>query len=155
MTLTRLWWSAAFALCLAAPAWSADVQEDPLDRQTREIAKDLRCTVCQNQSIADSEADVARDMRDIIRDQIKAGKSRDEILQYFVDRYGFYVLMKPPVQGTGAVLWLLPVVFLLIFALSAFWYLRQRRQTQAPTPAPSLSAEDLKRVRAAREGGEQ
>src|SRR6185369_12879495 len=83
------------SLMLSA-AYASQVTEDPLERQVLDIAKELRCTVCQNQPISESNADLARDMRDIIREQIKAGKSREEIVQYFVDRYGNYVLMNPP-----------------------------------------------------------
>lgn len=137
------------ALCLSAPLAAAPVVEDPLDRQVLEIAKDLRCAVCQNQPVSESNADLARDMRDVIREQLKAGKSRDEIVQYFVARYGDYVLMKPPYQGPGFVLWVLPGVFALVLAVSAAVYLRRRRQEPEP-PLPELTAEDRSRVEAAR-----
>ena len=71
---------------VATPLFAADVSEDPLERQMREIAKLLRCAVCQNQPISNSNADLARDMRAIIREQLQAGKARDEIIAYFVER---------------------------------------------------------------------
>lgn len=134
---------------LAAPAFAVEgmVQEDPIEREMLEIAKDLRCAVCQSQAVSESNADLARDMRDIIREQLKAGKNREEIVQYFVDRYGDYVLMKPPTRGAGRGVWLAPVVILLLSVTGAFLYLRNRRHVLPPVA--ELSAEDLARVRAA------
>jgi cytochrome c-type biogenesis protein CcmH len=132
-------------------AIAAQVAEDPLERQMLEIAKDLRCAVCQNQPISESNADLARDMRDIIREQIKAGKSRTEIMQYFVDRYGNFVLLKPPVQGPGTLLWLLPALIAVVLGASAFLYLRHRRHEEMPPP-PKLSKKDQARVNAVRRG---
>lgn len=146
----RLRWLAVAALFGLAPLHAEDVQEDPLDRQVMEIARDLRCAVCQNQPIADSNADLARDMRAIIREQLQAGKSRQEIVNYFVARYGDYVLMKPPYERTGTPLWLMPLVVFVALGITGFVFLKHRRRDRLP-PAPALSAEDLARVRAARE----
>jgi cytochrome c-type biogenesis protein CcmH len=88
-------------------------------------------------------------MREIIREQLQAGKSREEIVGYFVARYGDYVLMKPPYQGPGFVLWVTPALVLLGLVLFAFFYIR-RRQGRSLPPPPELSEEDLARVRAAR-----
>jgi cytochrome c-type biogenesis protein CcmH len=132
------------------PLSAAPVQEDPLERQMLDIAKDLRCAVCQNQALSESNSDLARDMRVIIREQLQAGKSRDEIMQYFVDRYGNYVLMKPPTHGPGAPLCLLPLLVAVVLAISAFVYLRQRRRNPA-AETPKLSKQDIDLVRAARE----
>lgn len=137
-----------FALGVPA-ALAAPVAEDPLERQMLDIAKDLRCAVCQNQPVSESNADLARDMRVIIREQLQAGKSRAEIIDYFVARYGDYVLLKPPYRGPGFPLWVVPVIVLLALAVSAFGYLRRRRRAPMPPP-PTLSAEDIARVRAAR-----
>lgn len=131
------------------PVFAAQVTEDPLERQMLDIAKDLRCAVCQNQPVSESNAGLARDMREIIREQIKAGKSREQIIQYFVDRYGNYVLMKPPKRGAGEVVWLAPVVLLLIVGVSGFVFLRRRLRPSLP-PSPELSKEDTARVYAAR-----
>lgn len=137
-------------LCACVNAvWAAPVAEDPLERQMLDIAKDLRCAVCQNQPVSESNADLARDMRAIIREQLEAGKSRDEIIGYFVARYGEYVLLKPPYRGTGFPLWVVPLVLLLVLVVSAFGYLRRRRHAAMPPP-PVLSADDIARVRAAR-----
>jgi cytochrome c-type biogenesis protein CcmH len=138
------------AVLLFSPVYAEQVKEDPLERQVLDISKDLRCAVCQNQPISESDADLARDMRNIIREQIKAGKSRAEILQYFVDRYGDYVLMRPPVEGPGALLWIMPMMIALILAAAAFFYLQHRRGRTLP-PAPALSKKDHERVQRARE----
>lgn len=140
----------AMAMLLTVAASAALVQEDPLEREMLAIANELRCTVCQNQPISESDADLARDMRQIIREQLAAGKSRQEIMDFFVARYGDYVLMKPPVRGPGILVWFTPVAVLLIMAVSAFIYLRHRRQATLPQP-PTLSPDDAERVRRARQ----
>lgn len=135
--------------CLPLVVVAEPVQEDPIDRAVLEIARDLRCTVCQNQPVAESNADLAKDMRQIIREQIIAGKSREEIVGYFVARYGDYVLMKPPVERAGLLLWIVPPLLLVTLALLSWIFLRQRSQAALP-PAPVLSKQDQARVRAAR-----
>ena len=139
---------------LAAPVFAAEVQEDPLERRVLDIAKDLRCAVCQNQPISESNADLARDMRQIIREQLQAGKTRDEIIGYFVARYGDYVLLKPPRDGPGTVIWMMPLILVAILALSAAAYLWRRLHTPLP-PSPVLSQADAERVRRARVEAEQ
>ena len=137
------------ALFVAAPVLATSVTEDPLERQMLDIAKDLRCAVCQNQPISESNADLARDMRQIVREQIQAGKSREEILNYFVERYGDYVLLNPPKRGPGVVVWLVPIVLLLVVGISGFVFLRNRLKPALPS-VPKLSKEDAALVRAAR-----
>lgn len=137
------------ALLLAGPTLAASVAEDPLEREMLEIAKDLRCAVCQNQPVSESNADLARDMRAIIREQLAAGRTREEIVDYFVARYGDYVLLKPPYQGPGFLLWVAPALVFAGLALFAFFYIRRRLGAPLPPP-PELSEEDLARVRAAR-----
>lgn len=134
----------------ATPLFATDVREDPLERQMLEIAKLLRCAVCQNQPISDSNADLARDMRVIIREQLRAGKSQDEIVAYFVERYGNYVLLNPPVDRSGAAVWFLPPLLLLVISAFAVMFVRRRLRQPLP-PSPELSDEDIARVRAARE----
>jgi cytochrome c-type biogenesis protein CcmH len=133
----------------AAPLSAAQVTEDPLERQVLDIAGTLRCTVCQNQPVSESNADLAKDMRAIIREQLRAGKSREEIVAYFVDRYGDYILLKPPFDRSGVLLWLAPPLLLIV--LGGFAYLFLRRRLQAPArDYPALSAEDQARVQAVR-----
>jgi cytochrome c-type biogenesis protein CcmH len=148
--MLRLALALVAALLLGGPAFSADVAEDPLERQVMDIAKDLRCAVCQNQPVSESNAELARDMRVIIREQLEAGRSREEIVDYFVQRYGDYVLMKPPFDYLGALLWVAPPLLLFLLGGFALMYIRSRTHQLASAP-PTLSAEDEARVRAARE----
>lgn len=134
---------------VCAPVLAAQVSEDPQEREMLAIASTLRCTVCQNQPVSESHADLARDMRQIIREQLAAGKSRQEIVDYFVARYGDYVLMKPPYDGPGILVWVGPLVVVIVLAVSAFFYLRRRLGAPLPPPPP-ISEEDAARVREAR-----
>ena len=88
-------------------------QEDPeLEARTMAIANELRCVVCQNQSVADSNAELAGDLRQQIREQLQAGRSPDEIRRYMTDRYGDFVLYRPPVNERTALLWIGPALLL-------------------------------------------
>ncbi len=126
------------------------VTEDPLQRRMLEIAGDLRCTVCQNQPVAESNSDLAKDMRALIREQLEAGRSRQEIMDYFVERYGDYVLLKPPYDRSGTLLWAGPPALLLLLAGLAVYFIRRHTHQPTPTPAPQLTPEDQARIRAAR-----
>lgn len=145
-------WLAAGAAFAADPAIA--VTEDPLERKVLDIAAELRCTVCQNQPVSESNSDLARDMRAIIKEQLLAGRSRDEIVGYFVERYGDYVLLKPRQRGAGLVVWAVPAGVFALLAVSAALFLRKRSQAAAPPP-PELSAEDAARVARARAGERQ
>ena len=116
----------ALVLLWLPPAWADTVAEDPRQRQVLEIAEQLRCAVCQNQSVAESHADLARDMRRTIAEQLAAGRSEAEIIAYFRDRYGDFVLMRPPSHGSGAPLWWAPLGLLVVAGAGAFFYLRRR-----------------------------
>ncbi len=119
------------ALLLLAPLAQADVVgEDPQQRQMLEIAEKLRCAVCQNQSVAESNAELAQDMRRLIGEQLAAGRSEAQIVDYFRARYGDFVLMRPPRQGSGAPLWWAPLVILALAGGGAFVYLRRRLRDQ-------------------------
>lgn len=119
------------ALLLLAPLAQADVVgEDPQQRQMLEIAQKLRCAVCQNQSVAESNAELAQDMRRLIGEQLAAGRSEAQIVDYFRARYGDFVLMRPPRRGSGAPLWWAPLVILALAGGGAFVYLRRRLRDQ-------------------------
>ena len=135
-------------LLVTVPVFASDIAEDPFERRMLDIAKDLRCAVCQNQPVSESNSDLARDMRTIIREQLVAGKSREEIIGYFVARYGNYVLMKPAFEQSGKLLWIAPVLLLIAVAGGTWRCLRNRRQADLP-PVASLSEEDRARVKAA------
>lgn len=115
------------ALLVLAPALRAEVVgEDPQQRQVLDIAAKLRCAVCQNQSVAESNAELAQDMRRLIAEQLAAGRSEAEIVAYFRARYGDFVLMEPPRHGSGAPLWWAPLAILSLAGGGAFFYLRRR-----------------------------
>lgn len=125
------------------------VHENPLRQREIAIARQLRCTVCQAESVAESNAGIARDMRKLIRQKLAQGESPQQIVQYFVNRYGDYILLKPRFDRLGAVLWVTPFALAVLLGLVAYAFLRRRR----PSPSaayPQLSPEDEARVRSAR-----
>jgi cytochrome c-type biogenesis protein CcmH len=134
------------ALALAAPARAIEPQEqlaDPaLEARARELGQELRCLVCQNQSIDDSNADLARDLRTIVRERLIAGDTNDQVLAFVTARYGDYVLLRPPVRTGTLVLWFGPVV-LLVAAIIAMTMRRRRRAKAEPAP---LSPEESQRL---------
>jgi cytochrome c-type biogenesis protein CcmH len=109
-----------FSLLAASPALAVqpdEVLKDPtLEARARSISAGLRCLVCQNQSIDDSDAGVARDLRILIREQLQQDKSDEQVVAFVVDRYGEYVLLKPRLSARTLVLWLTPFVILLVGA---------------------------------------
>lgn len=132
---------------LASPAWAVrpdEVLADPaLEARARELSAELRCMVCQNQSIDESDADLARDLRILLRERLTAGDSNQEVLDFLVARYGQYVLLKPQFNIDTAILWLAPPALLLIGGILAFAVVRRRNVR--PQPA-ELSADEQKRV---------
>ncbi|WP_372425757.1 cytochrome c-type biogenesis protein [Salinarimonas chemoclinalis] len=140
--------SLAFAamLALAAPAMALgpdEILDDPaLEERAREVSKGLRCLVCQNQSIDDSDAPLARDLRTLVRERIEAGDSNDQVVEFVVDRYGDFVLLRPPVNAYTIMLWVAPTLVLIAGATGLALALRRRRiAANAPTAA-ALSAEE-------------
>jgi cytochrome c-type biogenesis protein CcmH len=139
------------ALSLAAMSAGAvlpdEMLDDPvLEARAREISKGLRCLVCQNQSIDDSNADLARDLRVLVRERLVAGDSDDQVIDFVVSRYGDFVLLRPPFKATTYALWFGPALIggLGILAVVAFF----RRRTAAATgdrAAPPPLTEDEKR----------
>jgi cytochrome c-type biogenesis protein CcmH len=137
---------AALAASFAASAVQPDeMLKDPaLEARARALSADIRCLVCQNQSIDDSDASLAHDLRLLVRDQIKQGRSDGEIRDFLVERYGAFVLLDPPFQGSTLLLWLGPAIVLLAGAAGLAAYFRSRRR-YAPD-AETLSDEELARV---------
>ncbi|MBY0484444.1 cytochrome c-type biogenesis protein [Nitrosomonas sp.] len=110
------------------PKEAIPVAEDPvIEKRMLALTMDLRCLVCQNESIADSRADFSNDIRREIREQIKANKTDQEIVQFLVDRYGDFVLYNPPIKPTTILLWFGPVILFIIGLGSLIVYLRRRR----------------------------
>ena len=122
--------------------------ETPADPATearlKELSAELRCLVCQNQTIADSNADLAVDLRRIVRSQILEGKSDAEIKTYLVARYGDFVLYKPPMQGNTTLLWFGP--FALLFGGAGVWWMLSRNRA-IPEADGAISAEDEQKAK--------
>jgi cytochrome c-type biogenesis protein CcmH len=132
-------------LLLTAAAQAVEPDEklsDPtLEARARAVTQELRCVVCQNQSVDDSDADLARDIRVLVRERIAAGDSDDQVRDFIVARYGKFVLLKPPLEGDTLVLWFAPAVLLLAGLALAFFYVR-RLNRATTTPAPLSAAEE-------------
>lgn len=140
----------AFLLSLAvAPARAVDPAEilpDPkLEARAREISKELRCLVCQNQSIDDSDAQLARDLRLLVRERLTAGDSDNQVMDYVVSRYGDFVLLKPPFKLSTLALWLGPAAIAIFGIAAVLLYYRRRPRGAEARPAP-LSDEEKKRL---------
>src|SRR5574341_547112 len=107
-------WAVAGLLCLTlvVPGFVLAAQTPDVEDQVREIASGLRCVVCQNLSVADSPSELAKEMRNLVRDLVLQGKTREEIQAYFVSRYGEFVLLAPPKRGFNLLVWVLPFVAL-------------------------------------------
>ena len=141
--------SAVAALLLAAPLMArageaVPTENDPvIAARAVQLASELRCLVCQNQSIADSNAGLAVDLRRQIREQITAGRSDAEIVDYMVARYGDFVLYRPPFKATTLLLWLGPALLVAAGCVVLAWELRARREQPALTPEERARVERL------------
>src|SRR6516225_8187410 len=113
-----------------------EVMADPArEARARELSRELRCMVCQNQSIDDSEAPLARDLRLLVRERIAAGDSDKEVIDFLVARYGEFVLLKPRLEGQTLLLWAVPPLVLIAGAV-ALWMQARRRATSAHAQPP-------------------
>ena len=135
---------AAFALaCIAVAKEAAPLADDPkVEARLIVIAEELRCLVCQNESLIASRADLAMDLKRQVREQIKAGKSDAEIRDYMVQRYGDFVLYRPPVKSTTLLLWAGPFALLVAGFCAVWMFVRRRRSSQEP----ALSSEQEARA---------
>lgn len=115
-----------------------EILDDPiLEQRARDISKDLRCLVCQNESIDDSNASLARDLRLLVRERLVAGDTNDEVKAFVVDRYGEFALLKPKVSGANLLLWAAGPILLVLALIIGFFYLRSRSRV------PEQSVEHL------------
>lgn len=131
-----------------------EVLKDPaLEARARALSKDIRCLVCQNQSIDDSNADLARDLRVLVRERLQKGDSDPEILDFLVKRYGDFVLLKPPVKVSTYLLWYGPIGIFILGVIGLIVFFRNRRMVPARTTA-GLSADEEKRIAALLDDGE-
>lgn len=143
------WMIAALAVGLAAPTWAVQPEEmldDPvLEERAREISQDLRCLVCRNENIDDSNSELAKDLRLLVRERLTAGDSNEETVDFIVDRFGEYVLLRPRSSGSNMVLYLAGPLMLLLALAGALSYLRGRSKAPAKAEA-GLSAEEQARL---------
>lgn len=132
--------------CICVADEAPPAADDPaLQKRVMNLAEELRCLVCQNQSLADSHADLAVDLRKEIREMMKAGKSDKEIREYMVARYGDFVLYNPPVKSTTMLLWAGPFLLLLAGGIALGLYLRRRAESM---PEQDITEEEHERARA-------
>ena len=125
----------------------SEVLADPaLEARARTLSKELRCMVCQNQSIDDSEAPLAHDLRVLVRERLKAGDTDAQVLNFFVARYGEFVLLKPPLAWHTAALWGLPPAVLLIGFVAIVVVVKRRRNAPPAAEAANLTAAEEARL---------
>lgn len=133
------------ALLMVAPAAAVQPDEmldDPaLEARAREITKEIRCLVCQNESIDDSNAELAKDLRVLVRERVVAGDTNEEVQQYLVERYGEFVLLRPTFTGFNLVIWFAGPILLVIGLVTAAIYMRKRKPEAVAAEAP-LSPEE-------------
>jgi cytochrome c-type biogenesis protein CcmH len=133
MRRSRLFLSLLLLCCIAPVVNAKEAQssaDDPvIEKRLMNLSQELRCLVCQNETLADSRADLAEDLRREIREQMKAGKTDREIIAFLTQRYGDFVLYRPPVKPTTYLLWFGPFVLLLVGLAILFRYVKQRRDS--------------------------
>lgn len=131
-----------------SPVRAAD--EVGLEKRVQRLAEELRCLVCQNQSLADSHADLAVDLKNQVREKLKQGASEKEVITFMTERYGDFVLYRPPVKATTLLLWFGPGLLLVAGLIGLFMRLRRRAVTAAE---PALSADERARAAALLDSG--
>ncbi|WP_417456220.1 cytochrome c-type biogenesis protein CcmH [Kordiimonas sp.] len=138
-----------FSVQVFAVAVDDNPLEDPAkEAVARELMKEIRCLVCQNQSIEDSNADLARDLRQVVRERIALGDTPENVRAYLVDRYGDWVLLEPPVKPQTYLLWASPFLFLLVVVYLVF---RRRNATAGAAPLSAEEEAELEAILAAKE----
>jgi cytochrome c-type biogenesis protein CcmH len=137
-------WLLLCYLFLTVPAQQPTAPEDPeLEKRVANLSKELRCLVCQNETLADSQAGLAIDLRNQVREQMKAGKSDKEIVAFLTARYGDFVLYRPPVRPTTYLLWFGPFAMLVIGLWVLYRYVKKRRVLIVDQP---LSEDERRRA---------
>jgi cytochrome c-type biogenesis protein CcmH len=141
-------WLAALAAagCLAANAPGEQLRDPAQEARARALFEEIRCVVCQNESIDSSEAELARDLRGIVRQQVAAGRSDDQIKAFLVARYGEFVLFRPRFDAANAVLWLTP--FAIVLVGGGLLWLSVRNRARRQSSAVALSEEEEARLKA-------
>jgi cytochrome c-type biogenesis protein CcmH len=140
-------WLALIMVCVSGPAWAGEAKplgEDPaVEARLKHLAIELRCLVCQNQTLADSNAPLAEDLRREVREMIVKNMSDKEIIDFLVERYGDFVLYRPPVKATTALLWMGPFVLLIVGLAALIIAVRRRSQKLVDVP---VTDEEHRRV---------
>ncbi|MCA0906502.1 cytochrome c-type biogenesis protein CcmH [Ruegeria marisrubri] len=138
-------------MMLATPVFAVqpdEVLDDPvLEQRARDLSAGLRCLVCRNESIDESNADLARDLRVLLRERLVAGDTDEQAIAFIVDRYGEYVLLKPTASGSNLFLWLAGPIMLLIAAAVGLNFLRTRAKARASVDSAALSEDEKERLR--------
>jgi cytochrome c-type biogenesis protein CcmH len=148
--MSRAFVFAIILLCatLAPPAWAvlpSEMLANPtLEARAREISRELRCLVCQNESIDESNADLAHDLRVLVRQRLAAGDTNAQAIQYIVARYGQFVLLKPPLEPETYALWFGPGLMLGLGAIGIALYVRRRRSADGDAPLSAAEEARLK-----------
>ncbi|WP_420584047.1 cytochrome c-type biogenesis protein [Ruegeria sp.] len=136
---------------IASPLFAVqpdEVLDDPvLEQRARDLSTGLRCLVCRNESIDESNAELARDLRLLLRERLVAGDTDEEAIAFIVDRYGEYVLLKPTTSGSNLMLWLAGPIMLLIAAAIGWSFLRSRARVQAEGDKDALTEAEKERLR--------
>ena len=126
--------------------WSALLivkpKQETLDQRVQNVASQLKCPVCQGESVADSQATIAQQMRQVIREQLQSGKSEQDVVQYFIRSYGDQIVWLPPWQGFSLLIWLVPMVFVLGGAVLVYIVLREWRSGGTVTEKNGSASED-------------
>jgi cytochrome c-type biogenesis protein CcmH len=136
------------ALTPALAVQPDEILKDPtLESRARALSQELRCMVCQNQSIDDSDAPLAKDLRVLVRERLTAGDSDRQVIDFLVARYGEFVLLRPRLNAHTVLLWLAPFAVVLAGACGLIMFLRRRRQEELPAAAQApLTSDEQKRV---------
>ena len=147
-----------FLLMISINSHAVDSRQlsDPKQQESYEtLTKELRCLVCQNQTIADSNAELASDLRRQVYEMLQQGKSEQDIIGYMTDRYGEFVLYKPAFAGKTSLLWIAPVLFLFMGLMTVFFVIRRKRATaQFNVDTLDITPEKQKKIRSLLEKGE-
>jgi cytochrome c-type biogenesis protein CcmH len=137
---------AAFTVAANAVTPEEVLQDPKLEMRARAISQNLRCVVCQNQSIDDSNAPLAHDLRVLLRERLASGETDEQAVDYIVARYGNFVLLKPPMHWNTLFLWVGPAFFMIIAAIGFGSHLRRRATDQAVGSETPLTATELERI---------
>ncbi|WP_398479039.1 cytochrome c-type biogenesis protein [Tardiphaga sp.] len=140
----------AFALLAGSPAYAVqpdEIMQDPAkESRARNLSKELRCMVCQNQSIDDSDAPLARDLRLLVRERIATGESDRQVMDFLVARYGEFVLLKPRLELHTLLLWLLTPLVLIAGAVALWWHNRRRNERSHAEGIVALTPDEEARI---------